>query len=295
MELRHLRYFVALADSLNFGRAAAQLRIAQPSLSQQIRQLEAELQAGLFVRTTRRVQLTEAGRLFLEEARELLAHADRAAVVARRASLGDAGTLRVGYAHWMDNARILASLESFHQRHPAIQFELQIAGVHQQIAALRDERLDVGFVRLPVGEPSLASEILLSEPFLAALPVRHRLASRQRLAVSDLAHEAFILLPRATVPTFHDLVLKLCREARYVPKVPYKIDHPQMVLGLVATGIGISLVPRSVRKTRPRGVVFRPLRPSPRILQTALCWRRDAASPLIADFVRAIRPQWPGE
>jgi DNA-binding transcriptional LysR family regulator len=113
--------------------------------------------------------------------------------------------------------------------------------------------------------------------------------------VSDLAHESFILLPRATVPVFHDLVLKLCREARFVPKVPHEIDHPQMVLGLVATGIGISLVPASVRKTRPRGVVFRPLRPSPRILQTALSWRRDTASPLVADFVRAIRPRWPGE
>jgi DNA-binding transcriptional LysR family regulator len=290
-----VRYFVALADFLNFGRAAAHLGIAQPSLSHQIRQLESELQASLFLRTTRRVRLTEAGRLFLGEAREILARADHATVIARRASLGEVGTLRVGCAYWMDAARILASMKSFHDRNPAIQFEVQTIGSPQQVVALRDERLDVGFVRPPLGEPSVASEILMSEPFVVALSVKHRLASRERIAVSDLADEALILPPRVQVPVVHDLVLKLCREARFVPKVPHEIDHPQMVLGLVATGVGIAFVPVWVRKARPRGVVLRPLRPSARILQTALAWRRDAAWPLVRGFVEAVRPLWPGE
>jgi DNA-binding transcriptional LysR family regulator len=294
VELRHLRYFVALADVLNFGRAAAHLRIAQPSLSHQIRQLETELQAGLLVRTTRRVQLTEAGRLFLEQAREILAHADRAAVVARRANRGEMGTLRVGCAHWMDSARILSSLGSFHDRNPGIHFDLHSMSAPLQIAALRDERLDVGYVRPPVNEPSLDSEILLREPFVVALPARHRLVARERIAVSDLASEAFILLPREEAPIFHDLVLEACREAGFVPNVAHEIGSPQMVLGLVATGVGISLVPASVCRARPRGVAFRPLGRSPRVLQTAIAWRREHAAPPLIGFLETARGLWPG-
>jgi len=295
VELRHLRHFVALAEMLNFGRAAAQLGIAQPSLSHQIRQLETELQAVLFLRSTRRVQLTEAGRLFLEHALGILAHADHAAVIARRATRGEMGTLRVGCTHWMDTARILSSMGSFHDRSPGIQFDLQTLSVPLQVGALRGERLDVGFVRPPIVEPSLTSEILKSEPFVVALPAKHRLASRQRIAVSDLADEAFILLSREAVPVFHDLVLRTCREAGFVPHVPHEINHPQIVLGLVAAGVGISFVPASVGHAKHRGVAFRPLGRSPRILQTALAWRRQTTSPLVTGFVETVRRLWPGD
>src|SRR5712691_6399168 len=141
MELRHLRYFVAVAEVLHFGRAAARLQIAQPSLSHQIRQLEAELQTTLLHRTKRRVQLTEAGRVFLQEAREILAHADRAVVHARRSSRGEVGTLRVGFAYWMDPTNIIAAVGSFNRRNPAIQVELCTISAPLQVVALRDERL----------------------------------------------------------------------------------------------------------------------------------------------------------
>ena len=289
MELRHLRYFVALADLLHFGRAAAQLQIAQPSLSHQIRQLETELQATLLQRTRRRVMLTEAGRRFLEEAREILAHADRAALVARRASRGEVGTLRVGFVYWMDAASIIASVKCFSERHPTIQFDLRTLSVPLQIAALRDERLDVGFVRPPLSEPSLTSELLVSEPFVVALPDDHRLAARGRIQASALADEAFILVPRVTVPIFYDLVLEVCRNAGFVPHVPHEVDHPQMVLELVAAGMGVSLVPASARAAKPRRVVLRPLGPSTRVLQTGVAWRRDNASPLVAGFLEVVR------
>lgn len=146
MELRHLRYFVALADVLHFGRAAAALQIAQPSLSHQIRQLEEELRTPLLHRANRRVRLTDAGKAFLEEARQTIAQADRAAVIARRASRGELGTLRIGVAPWIDPAQVLASVKIFHARHPAIQLESQTMSVPVQVASLRDERLDVGFV-----------------------------------------------------------------------------------------------------------------------------------------------------
>jgi DNA-binding transcriptional LysR family regulator len=289
MELRHLRYFAAVAELLHFGRAAAHLQIAQPSLSHQILQLERELQATLLRRTTRRVQLTEPGRLFLQEAREILAHADRAAVVVRRASRGEVGTLRVAFAHWMDPTTIIASVKSFSGRHPAIQFDLQTMCVPLQVAALRDERLDVGFIRPPLGEPPLTSERVTAEPFVVALPASHRHAARGRLRLAALADEAFILVARGVVPIFYDLVLKVCRDVGFVPHVGHQVDDPLMVLGLVAAGVGVSLVPASARRTRPRGVVLRPLAPSPHILQTAVAWRADSSSPLVAGFLQVVR------
>jgi DNA-binding transcriptional LysR family regulator len=256
-----------------------------------MRQLETELRARLLARTTRRVELTQAGRVFLAEAREILARADRAAEIARRTSGGELGTLRIGCGYWMDAARIASSLRAFQRAHPAIHFNLQTSSVPLQLAALREERLDVGFVRPPVAEPSLAFGILGIEPFVVALPLKHRLWARDRIAFSDLAGEPFVLLARAIVPVFHDLVVGLCREPGFAPNFTHEIDQPQAALALVAVGAGISLVPASVRDTRPRGIVFRPLHPS-RLVQTALAWRRDVASPLVNAFVQAVPRLW---
>jgi DNA-binding transcriptional LysR family regulator len=289
MELRHLRYFVAVSESLHFGQAAAKLQIAQPSLSHQIRQLEIELQTTLLRRTKRRVELTEAGRTFLEEARDILARADRAAVNARRASRGEIAPLRVGVAHWIDPARILASVRSFNAHNPTIQVDLQTMSVPAQLAALREERLDVGFVRPPIGESSLASEMLVREPFVIALPATHRFAGSKRIPLSSLANESFVFIRRDALPVFYDLVLQVCRQAAFVPHAPHEADHPQMVLGLVAAGMGISLVPASVQNTKPRGLVLRSLRPSPRILESGLAWRREDTSPTVNGFLKVAR------
>jgi DNA-binding transcriptional LysR family regulator len=146
MEMRHLRYFVAVADLLHFGKAAAELRIAQPSLSHQIRQLETELQTPLLYRTKRRVQLTEAGRLFLEQAREILAHTDRATLIARRAVQGTADRLRVGLAFWMDVTNLIEVVRRLDRREPGTRLEMRQMAASLQVTALTDERLDVGFV-----------------------------------------------------------------------------------------------------------------------------------------------------
>lgn len=289
MELRHLRYFVAVAELLHFGRAAETLRIAQPSLSHQIRQLETELQTILLQRTKRRVWLTAPGLAFLEEARATLAHADRAAVVARRVSRGEVGPLRVAFAYWIDPTKILAAVRSFNAQNPAIPVDLQAMDVPHQIVALRDERLDVGFVRPPIGESSLHSEMLVREPFVVALPAGHRLAARGRISLSSLTDESFVLSRRETVPIFYDLVLGVCRDAGFVPRAPHEADHPQMVLGLVAAGMGISLVPASVRNAKPRGVVLRSLRPAPPILQAGVAWRRENTSPMLNEFLNVAR------
>jgi DNA-binding transcriptional LysR family regulator len=288
MELRHLRYFVAVAELLHFGRAAVRLQIAQPSLSHQIRQLEAELQSTLLDRTKRRVRLTEAGGAFLEEARAILAHADRAAVIARLGSHGEHGRVRIALAYWIDPTRIIAAIESFNGRHPAVRIEMRRMAMPSQIAALQDEKLDVGFVRAPIGDDALASDVLAREPLVVALPASHRLAARRRVFLSALAAESFVLVPRDSLPVFFDLVFETCRNAGFIPRALHDADHPSMVLGLVAAGLGISLVPASAQANAPRGVVFRTMRPSSPIVQTVVAWRRNA-SPLVDDFVKAVQ------
>jgi len=285
MEMRHLRYFVSLAECLHFGRAAVQLRIAQPSLSEQIRQLETELQTTLLQRTSRRVQLTKAGRLFLEQAREILARVDQAAVSARGAAPGNVEQLRVGIAYWMDVTGLIATVRRFDRQQPGVHLDTRTMSVSLQVAALQDERLDVGFVRPPVAERSLTSELLVTESFMVAVSSRHRLAAAGRISLSSLANEPFILYPRDSVPQFYDLTLRSCRAAGFTPRVRYEVDHPDLVLRLVTAGMGISLVPASAHKVRRPGVAYRPVLPSSPILETALAWRRDDGSPIVKAFV----------
>lgn len=289
MELRHLRYFVALSESLHFGQAASRLHIAQPSLSHQIQQLETELQTRLLRRTKRRVELTEAGRLFLDEAREILARADRAAVIARRAGRGEAERLRIGVGYCMDQLAISRAVSAFTGKNGAIRVELQTMAVPLQLAAIRDQRLDVGFVRPPVTESSLTSETLISEPVVAALPKNHRLSAKQAMSLSALAEEAFLLVSRESVPIYHDIVLKACREAGFVPDAPHEADQLLMMLGMVAAGSGVALVPAFAREMKPRGVVFASLRPSPATLETAVTWRRENPSRVLTDFIAIAR------
>ena len=289
MELRHLRYFVAVAETLHFGQAALKLRIAQPSLSQQIRQLEAQIQTTLLRRTKRRVELTEAGRMFLDEAREIVARADRAAMIARRAGREDEGTLRVATGYCMNQTAVSAAVSRFTASHPKVRVELQTMAVPAQFTALRDERLDVGFVRPPVRDPSLGHDVVAREPLVLALQSGHRLAGRRAIRLSAVADEPFILVPRELVPVYHDLVLRACRDAGFVPYSLHEADHLQLMLGMVAAGSGVALVPAFAREiTLPR-VAFADVRPAAPDLETAIAWRRDDPTRMPADFVEAAR------
>jgi DNA-binding transcriptional LysR family regulator len=287
MELRHLRYFVGVAEALHFGRAAAQLRIAQPSLSHQIRQLETELQTTLLERTNRKVQLTESGRLLLEHARDILAMADRAALVARAASAGQARLLRVGFSYWMDIGKLVEAVTQMGARQPGVRLQVRTMSVPLQLVALRDGDLDVGFVRPPLADSTLNTHLLGAEAFAVALPTRHPLAMTKRLRLSALADEPFVLFPRTTVPLFHDSTLRICQDAGFVPHVGTEADTPELVLRLVAAGVGISLVPGSAAATRRRGVVFCDLDPSPRVLEIALAWRKKPV-PMLEEFLDVV-------
>jgi DNA-binding transcriptional LysR family regulator len=289
MELRHLRYFIAVAEELHFGRAAARLHIAQPPLSQQIRRLEEELQTPLLRRTSRHVDLTTAGRLFLPEAKQTVAQADRAARIVRRASQGEIGQLFVGCTPWADFTSGPQVIRGFGKRHPHVEVELQSLSSAEQISALEDGRLDVGILRPPVRSRALLTEPLLTERLVVAFPRGHRFAAHRQVPWRDLSGEAYVLLSRRRAPTFDRIVSQACADAGLTLNVRYEVDNPQAVLALVAAGLGVSLAPATFAALKSTGIAYRGLRPVGPVLRTIIAWRRDAGSPLVQRFLRVAR------
>ncbi len=289
VELRHLRYFVTVADLLHFGRAAQQLGIAQPSLSHQIVQLETELQTKLLERTSKRVRLTEAGQRLLQESRQILEHVDRAALITRTGRDLSTERLRIGFGYWTNIAKVCSAIRRFTDIHPDVHVELHGMNVVQQIAALREDRIDVGFVRPPITDPALTSEFLLNERFAVAVSKRHRLGQHSKLTIEDLRDESIVMAPRDKIPVFYDVILKLFQDSGFVPKVSHEVDYPAMVLGLVAAGVGVSLVPASISEIQRVGITFVPLRPASRLLETSLAWRRNDTSAALKDFLQIAR------
>lgn len=203
LELRHLRYFVTVAEELHFGRAAARLRVAQPPLSQQIRRLERELGVTLFHRSTRRVQLTDAGKILLDEAKRVLAGAAHAVHVVQRAARGESGTLNVGFAASVMFMELPAIIRRFRERFPDVELKLRELPTVPQLARLRSGELDIGFVRQPDPDPLLHMETVMREPLLIAVSKSHPLASRAKVPLEDLKHEEFVMFPREVATGLH--------------------------------------------------------------------------------------------
>lgn len=295
MELRHLRYFVAVAEELHFGRAALRLGIAQPPLSQQIRALEAELGVQLLERTKRRVDLTDAGRRFLHDARATLRQAEHAAATARRASEGESGRLSIGVVPWVDFTRVPRVIRDFSTRHPHVHLEVHGLNGAEQTEALRLGRIHVGFSRPPIDPRTQDSERVLAEPLVVAFPEGHRFEASARVPIRSLADEPYILLPRQRAPHYFDRIAALFRHAGFGLRVTHEADHPYTVLGLVAAGMGVSLVPASLATVLRLPVAYRPLRPSGPRLETVLTWRRADASPVLRAFLEVVRAFARGE
>jgi len=270
MELRHLRYFLAVAEELHFGRAAAKLHISQPPLSQQIRRLEKELQAPLFHRTKRHVELTNAGRVFLGDARALVAQAAQAAGNAQRASRGEIGQLLLACDLWADFLNGASIIRSFARRHPDVEVELRDLTATEQISELETGGIHVGILRPPVQSKALMSERLLSESLVVAFPRGHRFKNYRR------------------VP-WRALVARACHGAGVTLRVKYEVEHPQTILAIVEAGLGISLVPASLQMVGRPAIAYRRLWPAGPTLETVIAWRRDSELPLIQAFVKVAR------
>lgn len=261
MELRHLRYFLALAEQLHFGHAAEQLGIAQPSLSRQIRELEDEVGVVLFERTSRQVRLSDAGRALVEEARRTLEQADRALLAARRGQRGEIGQLRIGFHPSAANGIMPEAIKRFAARYPEVELVLRELSTPEQVEALEDRRIDVAFLRLPFTHEWLTVEPVLTEPLVAVLPDEHPLARRDDVPLEALAQETFIFWPRSIGAAQLDEIIGICRAAGFSPRIRFHTTGMPALLGLVATGLAVSLQPQSICNLARRGVVTRPLQP----------------------------------
>ncbi|MFK1438472.1 LysR substrate-binding domain-containing protein [Pseudomonas aeruginosa] len=291
MELRHLRYFIAVAEELHFGRAAERLGISQPPLSQQIQALEEEIGARLFERTNRRVELTDAGRLFLDESRQVLAQVDKAVLLARRAHLGELGELKIGFTSSAPfTSTIPSSIHAFRKAYPDVHLDLQEMSSRQVLKALLEESLQVGVIR-PLALPDAVHWVeLFREPLVAVLRADHPLAagSEDGLAIAALAEEPFVFFPRSYGTGLYDQVIALTRQAGFSPRIAQEASEAMTIIGLVSAGLGVSILPASFRRTRVDGVVYRTLSDPEATTAVWLVRRQNEDSPLALSFIDLV-------
>ncbi len=294
MELRQLRYFVAVAEELHFTRAARRLGLSQPPLSQQIRQMEEELATPLFDRSRKRVALTEAGRMLLGEARATLAQAERAELVARRAGRGEIGELRVGlFASAPLLPAFARTVIAFRRSLPDARLTLQEAPTLAQLDALQRRALDAGFLRCPSADhlpPGLDTVELAREPLVVVMRRDHRLARRGApLPLTALAEEPMIFFARSVGTTLHDQLASLCRRAGFAPRIVQEARENSTLMGLVAAGLGLAVLPHSLSQIRVGGVVARALDCAEATTITWLAVPREGRTQLAAALLRCAR------
>ena len=288
LELRHLRYFVTVAEELHFGRAARRLGIAQPPLSQQIQRLEQVLGVRLFERTSRRVQLTDGGTTLLAEARRVLAAATEAMEATRRAGRGELGELRVAFAATVMFLALPEVIREFRGRYPGVHLDLREMPTGPQLAALKAGEIDIGFVREPRPDPDLEIVTVMREPLRIAVNKSHPLAARPTIAVRHLAEEPFVLFPEELAPGLHAQVMGLCRAAGFTPRVVEESRELYTSVSLVEAGIGVSILPASVEKLGWRGVRDRAIPSAMAETRIAAAWRRDRVRPVVQAFMQVV-------
>lgn len=292
-ELRHLRYFVAVAEELHFGRAALRLGMAQPPLSQQIRRLEERLGVDLFLRDRRHVALTGPGEILLAEARDLLQHADRVEEAVRRTAAGTSGTIHMGFVGSAVHEVLPTLLRRFRERYPDAAVVPAELSTTEQIAALENGAIDAGLVRLPVEPADIATLRLVEETLVIALPDFHPMSGRRRLPLSALADEPFVLWGRRLNPLFHDEVISACRAAGFTPNIVQEAGEMPTIVSMVAAGLGVSLVPESMERVRTDGISYLQVQGGAVRIALALAWRRDEPAPLVRNFVAVARETFP--
>ncbi|MDJ0702623.1 MAG: LysR substrate-binding domain-containing protein [Leptolyngbyaceae cyanobacterium MO_188.B28] len=289
MELHSLRYFVAVAEELHFGRAATRLHITQPALSRQIRGLEAELGIELLKRTKRTVELTEAGATFLVEVRKALQQVESAIHMAQRVARGEIGALRIAFTASAMHTVLPKILKQFRDRYPKVTLEMTELCTLDQVDALRTEIVDVGFLHPPIEAPFLKLYALQGEKLIVALPQTHPLARQQHLSLKALAAESFILHPRYEGPILYDQIVTLCRNAGFEPDIVHEAVKNQTRVGLVAAGLGVAFVPESLQSSGLTGVAYCTLVGESPDLQLAAAWRQQGGSPVAEGFLQVVR------
>ena len=291
MELRHLRYFLAVGEEQHYGRAAGRLRVAQPALSRQIQDLEEELGFKLFERLPRGVKLSAAGQLFLEEARRILQQVNEAAARAARVARGQSGTLRVGFtesASW--RGVVPESFRRFREMQPDAELQLQPSPSLVQLDALRSGRLDAGFVfNMPKTDPELDARPVAIERIELAVPTSHPVAKLKPVRLRELAGAPFVWFPRREAPALYDRLMRECfRGGLKSPRIVQEGQDEATILSLVATGLGIGWVLGTARWHRPKSIVILSVLDMDLPQELSLAWRKDNRSPLLARFVADV-------
>ncbi|SEG90647.1 transcriptional regulator, LysR family [Actinacidiphila yanglinensis] len=290
MDLRHLRYYVAVAEERHFGRAAERLHMAQPPLSQAIRRLETELGVELLHRTTRRVDLTEAGRAYLERARAILAEVDEAGHLARQVAAGVVGRLAIGCVGSATYSLLPALSRHLSARLPGVDFSFRGEMLApDQADALRAGTIDVALLRPPVAEPSLVAHLLRRDRLVVALPSEHALAGRRQVRAADLAGTDLIVHSSARRSVMYEVVLRLLHDAGVEPRIRHEVGETSTLVTLVAGGLGAAVVPEPVTALSLPGVVYRPLVRPATTVELVVAHRADRAEPHLVRAVEGIR------
>ncbi|MET4247211.1 LysR family transcriptional regulator [Bradyrhizobium sp. LA6.7] len=289
VELRHLRYFLAVAEELSFTRAAERLRIAQPPLSVQIRQLEDEVGVALFERRGRPLRLTEAGELLLERTRLIVADVGATIDDVKRMGRGQTGRLSVAFVGSAMYTTLPDILNSFRETHPNIELTLDEMLAAEIAESLRERRIDVGFSRPALSEgEEFEQGVLLDEPLVLAIPERHRFADGAKVAIAELAGEPLIVYPRSPGPSMTDVVLLAYERAGVEATLLQETRHMQTALGLVSAGAGLTFVAASVRDQKRRGVRFVELQEPQPMAPLTIVWRKDSSSVVLQSFLELI-------
>jgi DNA-binding transcriptional LysR family regulator len=283
MELRHLRYFSTVATELHFGRAAEKLHIAQPPLSKQIQDLEAELGFELFNRTKRSISLTPAGQAFLVEVTQIFQQLDRASDIGRKTSRGELGQISIGFVGSATYNILPVMLQRFRDCYPQVQIELHELTTDRQLIWLREGRIDIGLIRPPVMDSDLGSQVIFQESLVVALPTNHQLAVLNTIELSALAAERFILFPRQLAPGLYDPIIAICQAAGFSPHVVQECIQMQTIVCLVSANMGVSILPASIQEAQRQGVVYKPIRSgsvdADKLATISIVWRLSDDSP----------------
>lgn len=284
MELRHLRYFITVAEELHFGRAAQRLHIAQPALSQQIRQLEEMLGFPLFDRDKHQVELTAPGRVFLDEARLILIQLQRACDIAERVHVGASGRLIIGFVG-SATYHIIPLLRAYREQYPLVHIVLQQMKTLEQLQALHEKRIDIGLIRPIRTNPDISQAVIHHEALMVALPDHHPLAAKETISMSDLTNEPFIMTPIRPGSSYYEVVMQYCHDADFKPNIVLEAPEFLTIVAFVAHGMGIALVPESFWQQQNIGVIYRKIEAAKPLLELAVAWRTSATSQVVQEFI----------
>jgi LysR family transcriptional regulator, benzoate and cis,cis-muconate-responsive activator of ben and cat genes len=291
MELRQLRYFIAVAEELSFSKGARRSGVSQPPLSRQIANLEAELGTRLLDRSKHGVRLTDTGKVCYAEALKTLAAVDRTIDATQRAARGQSGSLALGFGGSAAYTFAPSLLRRFRELYPAVELSLHNLPMTSQLDALREQTIDLGFLMRPLLDNAFHSELVLRDPLVVAVPSGHALTKMPKLGLKALEPYPLVTFPRSSGLGFYSHVMAICKKADFVPTIAQEVAPMESVIGLVAAGVGIAVVPSVARRLRITGVEYRPFRERYAVMEFAIAWRKDNLSPVVGAFIELVRKQ----